>query len=86
MWGKVWKPPCGWQRHVNVSLGIHYYFISFFSSPSSRPELSPTISIRLLPALWSTETIRIRAFCFLVHRANCHLTVSLESSGFKTCF
>ena len=61
MWGTVWKPQCGWQLHVNVSLGIHYSFISFFSSSSSRPELSPTTSIGLLLGCWSIKTIRIRA-------------------------
>ena len=45
MWGTVWKPQCGWQLHVDVSSGIHYSLILFFSSSSSRPELSPTASI-----------------------------------------
>ena len=53
MWGTVWKPQCGWQLHVNVSLGIHYSFISFISSSSGSPELSPTTSIWLLLGLWS---------------------------------
>ena len=61
MWGTEWKPQCGWQLHVNVSLGIPYSFISFISSSSSSPELSPTTSIWLLLGLWSIETIRIRA-------------------------
>jgi hypothetical protein len=85
MWGTEWKPECGWQLHVNVSLGIRYSFILFFSSPSSRPELSPTTSIRLLLALWSMETIRIRAVAL---GAPCRLSPYCRFGvfGFQGCF
>jgi hypothetical protein len=59
MWGTVWKPHCGRQLHVNVSLGIHYSFFSLISSSSSSPELSPTTSIWLLLGLWSIGPITI---------------------------
>ena len=72
IWGTVWKPLCGWQLHVKVSLGIHYSLIPFFSSSSSRPGLSPTASIWLLLGLWSIKTIRIRA---VGHDARCRLSL-----------